>query len=861
MDYAKIGYFFAKPITMYRPFCFVAILAILLPSWATAQIKSPDAFLPHRLGEQFTPHEMQVEYLRHLAANSKNLVLRPYGLTNEKRPLQLAFVSSEANLAKLEDIRLNNLRRAGLVPGAPDPALAVGIIWLSYSVHGNEAAGAESAMKVLYELLNPANTQAQQWLANTLVIIDPCINPDGYSRYTHWYRGISSDAPSPNPLSRDHQEPWPGGRVNHYYFDLNRDWAWQTQVESQQRLRVYNDWLPHIHVDVHEQGYNAPYYFAPAAQPYHRFITPWQREFQETIGKSNAKYFAQNGWLFFTKEVFDLLYPSYGDTYPTYNGAIGMTYEQGGIGAGRAVIMTNGDTLTLADRIAHHYTTSMSTIEVAATHTAALLKNFTEFFERARNNPPGAFKTYVIKGTNAPERLKSFSQILDANRIRYGKAGKTSALNAYNYQTGATATLKVEPNDLIVSAYQPRGTMAQILLDPAPEVVDSNTYDITAWSLPYAYGLETYAGAQRLDPAEEGYAFPPYSNNLGRSTAPYAYLAPWRGLANAKFLAAVLKKGIKVRYATTSFTLEGAAYPAGTLVLTAADNRKLGSAFHDQVAALAQQQQQAIQAVAGGLVESGRDFGSSSYRFIRKPEVAVLFGEQTYNNEFGQVWHYFDRDLGYPTTMLDAGRLERTDLSRFNVLVMPEGRYRLPEAVLEKISAWVNAGGRLLAIGDALNALSDRKGFALTPFATDDAKKQADRAAEDVALKGRFLDYAGQDRRDISTQIPGAIFKTKLDNTHPLAYGQGDTYFSLKTGAASFQPLKNLWNVATIGDQLQVAGFAGAKARQAMKNSLVFGVEEKGAGQVVYFVDNPLFRGFWENGKFLFSNAVFFVGN
>lgn len=842
-------------ILLFCGFCLLANVVV------NAQLKSPDEFLPHKLGEQFTPHEMQVEYVRYLAANSKNIVLTQYGLTNQKRPLQLAFISSEANLARLEVIRQNNLRKAGLLDGAPDPALDMAIIWLSYSVHGNEAAGAESSMKVLYELLNPNNSRSKEWLQNTLIIIDPCINPDGYSRYTHWYRNSSSVVPNPSPQAREHQEPWPGGRVNHYYFDLNRDWAWQTQVESRQRLAKYNDWLPQIHVDLHEQGYNAPYYFAPAAQPYHRYITPWQSEFQVAIGKNNAKYFGQNGWLFYTKEVYDLFYPSYGDTYPTYNGAIGMTYEQGGIGAGRAILMTNGDTLTLYDRIAHHYTTSMSTIEMASKNAAALNKNFVEFFNRARTNPPGIYKSFIVKGTNAPERIKAFCQILDRNQISYGKAGKTAGVSAYNYQNGANITLKVEPNDLVVSAYQPRGTLAQILLEPNAEINDSNTYDITAWSLPYAYGLETYGSTQRLDPESKGYAFKAYSNNLANIENPYAYLAPWRGLANAKFLAALLQKGVKARYATQPVTIEGEAYARGTLVITEADNRKLGPAFNTIVASIAQQHQQEIKAVTTGFADQGKDFGSYSYHFIKKPEVAILFGDQTNNTEFGQAWYYFDQDLQYPTTMIDANRLDRTDLNSFNVLVMPEGRYRLSDAVLEKISAWVNAGGRLIAIGDALGALDGKKGFSLSKYASDDARKQAEKAEEEAAMKSRLLDYAGQERREISHSIPGAIFKTRLDNTHPLAFGQGDIYFSLKTGTDSYQPIKGLWNVGTITDQLLVAGFAGVHARNQMKNTLVFGVENKGAGKVVYLVDNPLFRGFWENGKFLFSNALFFVGN
>jgi hypothetical protein len=837
-----------------KPF-FLLLSFVLLASSGQAQLLSPDQFLPHKWGEHFTPHEMQVSYYQQVAANSKNIILRPYGYTNQKRPLQLAFISSEANLAKLEAIRQNNLRRAGLLEGATDPSLDnLSIIWLSYSVHGNEAAGAESCLRVVYELVNPQNASTKEWLKNTLIIIDPCINPDGNSRYTHWYRNVVGTSPNTSPNAREHQEPWPGGRVNHYNFDLNRDWAWQTQIETRQRLLQYNQWMPQVHVDVHEQGPNSPYYFAPAAQPYHRYITQWQRDFQVQIGKNNAKYFDQEGWLYFTKEVFDLFYPSYGDTYPMYNGAIGMTYEQGGIGAGLAMSLRNGDTLTLKDRVMHHYTASLSTIEMASKNATQLNKNFADFFQRARTNPPGQYKSFVIKANTPRERLKTFCELLDRNQIQYGKAGKTSSLNAYDYQTGKSVTLKVEPNDLVVSAYQTRGTLAQILLEPTAELVDSLTYDITAWALPYAHGLEAYASTQRLDP--DG-AFTPSPVAITSNAKAYAYLAPWRSSTNVKFLAAILKKGVKVRYAQAPFSVEGKTYARGTLLITEGDNRKMSPAYRQVVEAAARQFEQELSTVNTGFADSGSDFGSGNYSFIQRPEVAILSGDQTSNNEFGQVWYYFDQELQYPHTVLDANRLERLDLSTYNTLIMPEGRYRLSDAVLEKIGNWVNAGGRLIAIGDAVPSLQDRKGFSLTRYANEDDKKKADKAADEATLAARFLDYASEERRAQSASIPGAIFKVKIDHTHPLGFGLTDTYFSLKTSDLAYQPLKSAYNVGTIGGQLMVSGFAGAKAKEKQKNTVVFAQEQKGAGSVVYLIDNPLFRAFWENGKLVMGNAVF----
>lgn len=834
----------------------LAIAFVCFSKLALAQLQTPSEFFPHEWGTHFTPHHLLVDYFEHVAENSDHVQLSEFGRTNEQRPMILAVVSTPENLARLEEIRENNLRRTGLLAGEPNEE-DIALVWLGFTVHGNEAAGSEAVPQVLYELVNPENTDTKVWLENTIVLIEPSVNPDGYTRYTDWYRRVANVINNPNPDARSHDEPWPGGRTNHYYFDLNRDWAWQTQVESQQRLEVYHQWMPHVAADLHEQGLNNPYYFAPAAQPFHQYITPWQRTFQDEIGRNHAKYFDENGWLYFTKEVFDLLYPSYGDTYPTYNGAIGMTYEQGGSGrAGRGVITETGDTLTLMDRVTHHKTTALSTIEIASKNARRLVDNFNDFFAKSRNAEIGNFKTFVIKGNNEPARLKALIRLLDKNKIAYGKAGKSGSLRAFDYQTGEEKNIKVESNDLIVSAFQPKSVLAQILFEPEPELVDSLTYDITAWSLPYAYGLEAYASTQRFD-AGEGYEFDNYSNNLRSVTNPYAFVARWKSMDNARFLAEVLRRGVKVRYATEPFGIDGEEYDRGTLVITRADNRKLAN-FEAIVADAALQNKQEIRAVRTGYMDSGKDFGSSDYIFIKQPKVAVLGGESTFSNSFGQVWYYFEQDLQYPLTVIPAEDFSRTDLNDYNLLIMPEGFYTVNGNTLEKLNDWIRDGGRLIAIGYALRSLQGRNGFSLTEKSEDDNQKDSENTQEEADT--RFASYAGQSRRRISEEIPGAIFKLRMDATHPLGFGLGEYYFTLKRGATGYATNEDYWNVGTLGEAPIYQGFVGSKALEEVKNSVVFAVEDKGRGSVTYMVDNPLFRSFWENGKFLFSNAVFFVG-
>ena len=335
----------------------------------SGQIQSPSDFFGYRLGDNFSRYHQVVEYFKHLEQNSSEIKLVPYGKTNEGRLLQLVFISNTENLKNIEDIRNAHMQDSNSDLGTKNNDKV--IVWLSYSVHGNESSSTEASMKTAYDLIS----KYKDWLKETIIILDPCINPDGRDRYVNFYNQVKSISYDDNRNTREHHEPWHNGRTNHYIFDLNRDWAWLTQIESQQRIKQYNKWLPHIHVDFHEQGINSPYYFAPAAEPLHEVITPFQKDFQDTLGRNHAKYFDKEGWFYFTKQHFDILYPSYGDSYPMYLGSIGMTYEQAGGGiAGLGIKNDENLVLTLKDRIQHHYTTGISTIEMAVKKNQNLLR-------------------------------------------------------------------------------------------------------------------------------------------------------------------------------------------------------------------------------------------------------------------------------------------------------------------------------------------------------------------------------------------------------------------------------------------------------------------------------------------------------
>lgn len=808
---------------------------------AVAQVKSPDDFLGYTLGSRFTATDKVVDYFKYLAGRDKNIKLISYGKTYEGRELLVAVISSRENMERLEQIRMENLALSKATKMELRPGKQPAVLWLSYNVHGNEASSSETAMKTLFALSDGAKG-IESWLKNTVVIIDPCLNPDGRERYLSYFNGVSGRKPNLNPMAREHHEPWPGGRSNHYYFDLNRDWAWQTQLETRQRLKLYHQWMPEVHVDFHEQNYNEPYYFAPAAEPIHVDVTPWQRAFQITAGKNNAKYFDENGWSYFTKERFDLLYPSYGDTYPLYNGAVGMTYEQGGIGAGLAVITIDGDTLTLKDRIEHHYTTGLATLETVSKHADRLVAEFKLYFERSVSTPPGIYKSYVVKAQNLG-RIKRLAALLKSNGIEYSFGGERSA-RGFNYENKKTEGFKIERNDLVVSLHQPASVLANVLFEPQTEVRDSNTYDITAWSLPYVYGLKSYAAKEALKgmfdaPEEQKAQALPVEK-------PYAWIFDWASTEDAQVLLALQKAGIKVRVAEEGFTVGQRSFSPGALLVYRSENEKVIRGVAGKVERLVKELQIPVYPVASGYVDKGKDLGSSVYRLLNAPKIAVLTGYATSSQGVGEIWHFFEQELNHQVAMVNMQGLDNLDIDKVNVLLIPDGTYE--EDLPERLENWVSKGGRLILFENAISGFAGKKPY-------------------DIKIKEIIKDvkpnparkYGERNQDDLANSIPGAIFKVDLDQSHPLAAALGNYYYALKTDDKIYEPLGKEWNIGMLKANGYVAGIAGRSVLKRLDNGMLFGVQKLGRGSVVYLGSDILFRSFWENGKQMFLNAVFLV--
>ncbi|WP_281237767.1 M14 family zinc carboxypeptidase [Flavobacterium praedii] len=830
---------------------FYVVLFLLVTTFsAFAQLKSPSEFIPS-YGKQITYYHQVEDYFNYLVGESKLIKKQKYGVTNEQRDLNLFYISTPENLANLEQIRNNNLAAIGMSNTKTSAVEDKVIVWISFNVHGNEFAGTESALTVVYELLNPTNEATKTWLKNAIVILDPCINPDGYSRYGNWLREISGKKTHPGLYDREHMEVWPGGRYNHYIFDLNRDWAWQTQAETQQRIAMYYQWMPQVHADVHEMSYDSPYFFPPSAEPLHEFIEQYQKDFHLLLGKNISAKFDKQNWTYNTRERFDLFYPSYGDTYPTYNGAVGMTLEQGGIGAGREITMENGVNLTIKDRLTHHATAVLTIIESASEQKEALLKGFRDFNINARKKVKGTYKTYVMK--NNP-KLDQMAVLLKKNNIDFAYADASANESGFHYQTKKNESFKIEPNDLIIKVDQPRAVLTQVLFEPNQKLNDSLSYDITAWAIPLAYGVEGYAVKNSLN-IKTKTTIEVLEKKIPNSV--YAFHIPWNNRTSAQVVSQLHQAGIKVRSAMKKAIFGDVIIEPGGLIVSKADNPKVVD-FEKTVSDIIKIKSD-YNYIATGYSTNSKDLGGENFILLKAPKVLLLSGKGVSSTEFGATWFYMDETISYPVSIVETANFSRVKLYNYNTLILADGYYNLSDEQKTQIDVWIKNGGKVIAMNAANSLFEDREGYALSPFASAEDKEKSEKDEKELELKKRFLDFEGSERRAISGSIPGAIMENKIDQTYPMAFGLGKTYYSLKTNEKCYPLLKKAINVAYIPKDYHSYGFVGNDMKKKLTETVSFAVDKKGDGSVIYMIDNPLFRGFWENGILLFSNALFLV--
>lgn len=818
-------------------------------------IPSPQEFLGYEIGDFHTRHDRIVAYFQELAKVSGKLHVQEIGKTYEQRPMIVATITSSGNYNNLENIRQEHLRLINPKEPIPEIENMPVIIQLGFNVHGNEPSSSEAAMLTAYYLTASKDPEVLEYLEKSVIFIEPVLNPDGRDRHTNWANMHRGFPPVADPLDREHNEVWPSGRVNHYWFDLNRDWLPLVHVESQARLKFYHQWYPNVVTDFHEMGSNSTYFFEPT-KPIGSENPIVPRSNYEGLNNMLAPYFAnamnEIGSLYFTKEVFDNSYPGYGSTYPDIQGGLGLVFEQAS-SRGHLQETVNGD-LSFKFTIRNHLVNSLATVKAAVENKDHFLRHQKDFFNsaiiQAGKHPA---RGYVFGDAGDKNRAKAFIDLLLQHKIRIYENGQDLKAGNKTYLKGSSY---VVPGD------QPQFRMVATMFDTVTKFYDSLFYDASAWSLVHAYGLPSSPLNERqlksvgagkvldqnfLKPQE----YPVTNSN-------YAYVFSWQDYYAPRVLQELLKREVVAKTAFKPFSIESGEgvkeFSYGSILVPVAMQKLSSEELHNLMQELAAEHQIKIEAFSGGLSSTGIDLGSGNFQNIEAPKPLMLVGEGVSIYEAGEVWHLLDSKLKMPLIKVDMLDFRNLKLEKYNQLIMVNGNYNhLRDVDVQRIKSWVENGGTLIAQKSAVTWAINNK------LINEELVIEKDSLKKEKAERLRF-DYVSAADREGAKVIGGSIYEVDLDITHPLGFGYTNRKLMVyRNSNTLLKPGKNPYStVALYEDKPLVSGYISKENLEKLPGTSSILVSKAGSGRVISFVDNPNFRGTWYGTNKLFFNALFF---
>ena len=810
-------------------------------------IPKPKDVIYHEVGEWHVTHDRLVNYMKAIAVAAPDRVkLETMGLTYENRPQVLLIITSPKNQQRLEEIRQQHLLLSD-----PTKSASVNIenmpivVWIGHSIHGNEPSGANAALVSAYYLAAAQGKQIDELLDNVVILFDPSFNPDGLQRFSTWANQHKSKNLVSDPNSREFNEVWPGGRFNHYWFDLNRDWLPSVHKESQNRLEWFHKWKPNILTDHHEQGSNATFFFQPGVASRVNPLTPEKnQELTAKLAKFHAAFLDRIGSLYFTKENYDDFYYGKGSTYPDINGAIGILFEQAS-SRGHLQQTTNG-LLSFPFTIKNQFTTALSTLEGAKVLRKEFLQWQRDFYKNSiADAATDPVKAYVFGDGYDINKTNLFLQMLRRQQITVYGLKKDIQADGQKFYSASS---------FVVPANQKQYKVIKTIFEKTLNYKDSLFYDITAWTMPLAFGLPSaelnatsftndlmgeVAGSIKTNPEIMG----------GKSN--YAYLVNWSDLNTPAVLYELLQAGITVKVATSAFQLDinGKAnkYNYGTLMIPVQMQTSSPDKIYELVKAKAEKYLLNVQSVSSGSASSGVDLGSAKFIPITKPSIAMIVGLGVNATDAGEVWHLLDQRMNIPATHLEPAVFNRIELNKYNTLIMVGGTY--PDINKDKLKTWVQAGGTLILTEEAVSWAA-QNGIGEVKF------KKAKSPVDSIER----LTYVDREQIDGAQQIYGAIFGADVDLTNPLAYGYNQKTISLfKANKVFMEKSKNPYATPFYyGSKPLQSGWVSKENGDAIKNSAAVIVNTVGNGRVINIADNPNFRAFWLGGSKLFMNAIFF---
>jgi hypothetical protein len=814
-----------------------------------ASIPTPKQILGHELGEWHVRHDQLVEYMYAVAEASDRISISEYGRTYENRKLLSLIITSPENHKNIDQIKathrtLSDPSQSGALNLEEMPV----VVQMSYSVHGNEPSGANASLAVVYRLAAAQGPEIEQLLSDAIILVDPSINPDGLNRFAYWANiHKSTNTLVTDPQSREFDEVWPGGRTNHYWFDLNRDWMLVQHPESQGRVAKYQEWKPNVLTDHHEMGTNSTFFFQPGIPSRTHPLTPKSnQDLTASIGEYHADALDQIQSLYYSKESFDDYYYGKGSTYPDVQGSIGILFEQAS-SRGHAQESVHG-VLRFPFTIRNQVTASFSTLKAAHELRTELLEHMRVFYKDAQAAASrSSIKAYVFGEEEDQARSFHLAEMLHRHEIEVYTLAKNISANGETFEAGRNYVVPTNQRQykLITALFERRNTFQ-----------DSLFYDVSAWTMPYAFNLPfAELGDRQFNPSLLGESFngawEPSSSLVGGETA-YAYAFEWDEYYAPRAAYRLQSAGVKLKVASAPFSAVTEAgltnFDYGTIMIPLGVQTDQ-QAVHDLVKEVVAEDGITVFNISTGLSVGGVDLGSNQFQSLDTPRVAVIGGEGTNSYEIGEMWHLMDRRYHMPLTILDKANLGRADLDRYNVIIMTGYSYGdVSNGAIEELKAWVREGGVLIAMKQAVS-WANQQGLANIEYV------RPERSDYDGPRP-----YVKQGADSGAEFIGGTIFNANLDLTHPLAYGYNSSVIRVFRNSTMFlEKGKNPYSTPLYyTDDPLASGYISPTNEETIAGTAAIIVSRAGGGKVIAMTDNPNFRAFWYGTNKLFANAIFF---
>ena len=839
---------------------------------ADPEIPTSEQVLRYRWADDISSHYQVETYLRALAkAAPDRTKIVQYGESYEGRSLNYLVISSPENISRLEDIRQNNQALAQAHLTDPESARAImesapAVVWLAYAVHGNEISPSDAALLTAWHLLADQRPETKQQLSELVIIIDPLQNPDGRDRFINVFRETRGKFIQSFPVANEHTERWPSGRSNHYWFDMNRDWFRHSQQEVRAKVAAYLDWNPQLYVDAHEMGANSTYYFPPPTDPKNPFLLPSQHHWFSQLGQYQAGWFDKYGFGYMTREVFDAFYPGYGSEWPTLQGGLGILWEQAGA-RGQIVDRDDETKLTYHDGVRNHYISGIATIEFAAAHKKELLESF--YRNRAsavQLGQEGKVKHYFLP-PGRPHRTAKLAAMLERNGIDVFQLTENVTATVTDMR-GNDSTKTVPAGSLHVPVAQPGSRLLRALFDRNVEMdekflrrqlernqlrLPDEIYDVTAWSMPLAFGVECWATGETLQIQNAAWQIDQEMEFHPLSQAKVAYLVPPVDGAIV-MMSELLQDNIRFHVADESFTINDRQHPRGTLIVKVSGNDEM---LHARIDSARKNHRVEVVPVDSAYVQKGAHMGGPNVRWVKPPKVLIVVNRPT-NYSSGHTWYLFDEVLSYPSTRVTGNVLSRVDLNQFNTIVLPDGNYIADDgfdaALASKLGDWVSAGGTLITLRGA-TAWAAGKDIALV-------KNELLKREVPIAKKTTDEDEKQETEKVTPDNVPGAFFSTSVFQKHWVTYAfepELDVFYS---GRVVLGPTSETAGRSLVSfggrEGLLTSGFCWPTSLDLLAETPYVVYRSRGKGHVIAFVDDPNFRAMYPSLQRLFINAVMF---